>query len=272
MPFGEGTGQLTAQVRRLAAFDGHDLLDLLYDLTVQVLAFLPVDAAGVTLLIDTTGPVPVAASDERCWRLLTAEHDLGEGQTIDSAPGHSPRTHTPPNGNSFPVLTSLAPDSPGAQRWPYFADQARQEGVREPPPSCWDQHERRLAVLTLHTAKPRPFTTYDTAPARLLADACTQAMLRRQPDGRMPAWQRRTADNSIIIEQAKGVLAQRHGLHLDDATKQLRRQALADNRTLTATATGIVRSTPHDPLADRARDSVNGDCCRPPHKAVKTPC
>ncbi|MFE7031946.1 ANTAR domain-containing protein [Streptomyces sp. NPDC057621] len=246
MPIADGSGQLTAQVLRLAAFDGRDLLDLLYDLTDQALAFLPVDAAGVTLLIDTTGPVPVAASDERCRRLLTAEHDLGQGPTIDSAPGHSPRVHTPPDGNSFAAPTSLAPSSPGGQRWPHFADRAGEEGVTGAAAVLLHRDEHSLAVLTLYTAAPRPFTTYDTAPARLLSDACAQAMLRRHPDGRMPAWQRRTANNSIIIEQAKGVLAQRHGLRMDDAAKRLRRQALADNRTLTATATLIVRSTPHD--------------------------
>lgn len=76
-------------------------------------------------------------------------------------------------------------------------------------------------------------------------------------------------DSRIVIEQAKGLLAERYQLNVDDAFQLLRSYCRANNMKLTATASGLVAANGRADTAgptqssDQAPDLANNDVFPP---------
>ncbi|MGH3716237.1 MAG: ANTAR domain-containing protein [Micromonosporaceae bacterium] len=80
--------------------------------------------------------------------------------------------------------------------------------------------------------------------AQALADVATVGLLQERAIRRRQvlAEQLQIALNTrVVIEQAKGVLAERLGLDMDEAFRTLRRYARSHNRQLTEVATAVVK-------------------------------
>src|SRR3954452_22669184 len=92
-------------------FPIHEILD---DLVRQIVEVLPVDAAGVTLISETTDPEVVAASDESAVRFERLQAEIGEG----------------PGVGAFETNTPLSiPDLALEDRFPAFAELAVAAGL-----------------------------------------------------------------------------------------------------------------------------------------------
>ena len=102
-----------------------------------------------------------------------------------------------------------------------------------------------IGTLNLFHAAPGPLPAADLALGQALADIADDRHLAgtRDPPGEVLSEQLQAALNSrVIIEQAKGVLAQRGNLTMQVAFERLRRYARGHNLRLTEVARQIVET------------------------------
>ena len=106
-----------------------------------------------------------------------------------------------------------------------------------------------IGALNLFRARSGPFEPADLRVGQALADVATIGLLQERNLRRSEtiAEQLQAALNSrIIIEQAKGKLAERFNLAMDQAFTLLRDHARESNQRLTDTARNLVNSATAD--------------------------
>jgi transcriptional regulator with GAF, ATPase, and Fis domain len=209
--------------------DDFDLMDFLHRVTVRCADVLGVSAAGL-LLTDQRGALRVVAASTEQTRLL----ELLQMQTDE---GPCPECfHTA-------RAVAVADLSAAADRWPRFVAEARQSGF-----GCVHALPMRLrsdiiGALNLFHTEPGALSDRTLHLGQALADVATIALLQaRAIDHRGTlAEQLQTALNSrIVIEQAKGVIAERRQLDVDSSFTLLRSTARSSNRRLSELARAIV--------------------------------
>jgi AmiR/NasT family two-component response regulator len=106
--------------------------------------------------------------------------------------------------------------------------------------------EQLIGALNLFRAAPGTFDLADVRVGQALADVATVSLLHERNMRRSDTLneQLQTALNSrVVIEQAKGKLAERLGLDMDQAFSVLRDHARSRNRRLSDLARAIVDGT-----------------------------
>jgi GAF domain-containing protein len=213
---------------------GYDLMEFLQTLTERCVELLEVDAAGL-LLADGRGALQlVAASTEqaRIVELFQIQND--EGPCLDCF-----RT-----GQA--VIVSDIRTADAAARWPRFAAAAQEmgfAGVHAIPMRLRDQV---IGTLNLFRSAPNGIDQAVARAARALVDIATIGILQERAvhQQELVASQLQVALTSrVMIEQAKGVLAERLQISPDEAFVQLRRYARSHNHPLTELAADVIRGT-----------------------------
>jgi GAF domain-containing protein len=204
-----------------AEFNLDDFLRLLVNRCVQL---LDVDAAGV-FLIDHG----VAASSERAARLESSAQRHGEGPWFDC-------TRT---GEQI-VALDLAEER---DRWPRYAADAGQAGFAAVHTLPLRRREELIGSLTLLSTTPGELEKPDVRLAQAIVDVATIGILstralRRQET--LALQLQHALDSRVIIEQAKGVLAERLRLTTTAAFATLRSYARSHNTRVSELATAIV--------------------------------
>lgn len=205
--------------------DDFDVLDFLHQVTVRCAQVLGVSAAGV-LLADQRGALRVAAASTEQTRLL-------ELLQLQDDEGPCPECfHT-----GRPV--AIADLSLAADRWPRFATAAREAGFVSVHALPMRLRTDVIGALNLFGAKPGLLDEDTIRLGQALADVATIGLLQARTirHREVLAEQLQTALNSrIIIEQAKGVLAERHQLDMAQSFSLLRDTARNSNRRLSELA------------------------------------
>nr|WP_229907971.1 ANTAR domain-containing protein [Amycolatopsis oliviviridis] len=183
-------------------------------------------------MIDDRGQVRYAtASDERCRGLEEAQVELGEGPCLEI-------TRT----NAVLPPTGFGDGSPGAERWPRFADYAREAGVVAIAAVPLRTVETTVGALNLvNTGQPViPVTDLRIAQAFTEAAMGCFAYHHRVNGLEQVVSQLEGALHSrVAIEQAKGVLSERFHIPLDEAFARLRGHARSRSLKLRALATDV---------------------------------
>jgi transcriptional regulator with GAF, ATPase, and Fis domain len=212
--------------------DDFDLMDFLHRVTVRCADVLGVSAAGL-LLTDQRGALRVVAASTEQTRLL----ELLQIQTDE---GPCPECfHT-----GRPV--AVANLSAAADRWPRFVAEARQIGFGSAHAMPMRLRSDIIGALNLFNTRPGTLPDRTLHLGQALADVATIALLQARAIGYRDtlAEQLQTALNSrIIIEQAKGVIAERRQLDVDSSFTLLRNAARSSNRRLSDLARAIVDSS-----------------------------
>jgi GAF domain-containing protein len=224
----------------VADFDVIDFLHMLTDRSVQLFA---ASAAGV-VLADPRGELRVAAaSSEKAGLLELFQLQNDQGPCLECF-----RT-------GRPVTAADLADQ--AQRWPRFAHAALQAGFRTVEALPMRLRDQVIGALNLFRAEPGPFEAADLRIAQALADVATIGLLHERNVRRREtvAEQLQTALNSrVVIEQAKGKLAERRGIDMDRAFTMLREYARSTNQHLTDVARDfVIRGTAEFPPPARRR-------------------
>jgi GAF domain-containing protein len=208
-----------------------DVAELLIVLTDRCVDVLDVSAAGI-MLASPAGDLRVMASSSEAMRLLELfELQAQEGPCLDC--------YT----TGEPVLNvDLAGDDP---RWPLFAERAMAAGFRSVHALPMRLRGAVLGALNLFNFDAGKIRPADVAAAQALADVATIAILqhRATSEAKLLNEQLSEALNTrIVIEQAKGMIAQQRGIDMEAAFTTLRDHARTHNLR----------------LADLARDVVDG--------------
>lgn len=210
--------------------DDFDVVELLTRLADHCVGVLGTAAAGL-LLSGPDGVLRVMASSSDTVRMLELEEvAVEEGPGFDCFHGAAPVINQP-----------LEADG----RWPSFGPHAIDAGFRSVHALPMRLRGTVIGALTLFHVEPSEMTEDDIEAARALAAVATIAILQHRAalEAQLLNDQLTHALNSrVVIEQAKGMVAERRGLDLDQAFALLRSYARDHN----------VR------LADLAREVIDG--------------
>lgn len=127
--------------------------------------------------------------------------------------------------------------------WPEFRSAALERGFLSVHATPMRFRDQVIGSMNLFGAAPRPLNEPDMAVAQALTDVATIGILQERSvrESRIVHEQlQRALESRIVIEQAKGVLAQQHSISLDEAFRTLRNHARSTNRPLQAVATAVV--------------------------------
>jgi GAF domain-containing protein len=213
---------------------GYDLMEFLQSLTERCAELLEVDAAGL-LLADGPGALRLVAASSgqaRVAELFQVQHR--EGPCLDSF-----RT-------GQPVIVSDIRSAEAAARWPVFAPAARAAGFAGVHAIPMRLRDEVIGTLNLFSAVPGGLDPAVARAARCLVDVATIGILHERAlrEREVVAGQLQVALNSrVVIEQAKGILAERLATTPDEAFLVLRRFARDRNYRLTELAGDVIRGT-----------------------------
>jgi len=209
--------------------DDFDVIDFLHMLTDRSVQLLAADAAGV-VLADPRGELRVAAaSSEEAGLLELFQLQNDEGPCLECFRTGLAVTATD--------LAGLAP------RWPRFAEAATRAGFATVEALPMRLRDQVIGAMNLFGADPAQFDSTDLRIGQALADVATIGLLHERNVRRREtvAEQLQGALNSrVVIEQAKGKLAERLSIDMDRAFKMLRDYARNSNQHLTDVARDFV--------------------------------
>lgn len=214
--------------------DEYDIIDLLDQLVSHSVEILAADAAGIVLGDARRELRVVAASSEdaQLMELLQLQND--EGPCLDCF------------SNAAPV--SVPDVAEATNRWPAFAAAVASRGAfRSVHALPLRLRGEAIGALNLFHRTPGPLPPADLDLAQALADVATIGILaeRAVRRGEVLNEQLQSALNSrVVIEQAKGVLAQQNNLSMDAAFALLRNHARNNNLRLSDVARQVVATHP----------------------------
>ena len=210
----------------VAGYDLVELMHYLVDTTVELL-----DAADAGLLLDDgRGRLDVLAStSERTDLLEVLQVRSGRGPCWDCFNSGLP--------GSIPDLALEA------ERWPEFTPLALQQGFRSVHAVPLRLRHQTIGALNLFRTETGELAEQDRLTAQALADVATIGGLQERAvrDGAGVDERLQFALSSrVVIEQAKGVLAQHGELDMDQAFVMLRGYARRNHLPLTQVGQSIV--------------------------------
>ena len=216
----------------------YSIEEMLDGLCREIVAILNCDGAGV-MLEDEGGDLRfVAASDEVVRSIEALQIELGEGPCILAY-------------RTGKVI--LADDLDVDQQFPMFARRAREAGMAAVQSFPLRADDQCVGALNMYAAHTAPFDDDDIEAATLLADVCTTYIVnsRTLADSYKLAGQLQKAlDSRVVIEQAKGKLAEQLGVSVGDAFGVLRGHARNNGLKLHDVATAVVAGELKLPASD----------------------
>ncbi len=212
--------------------DDYDVVDLLTGLADRCVSLLDVSAAGV-MLASPEGSLGLVASSSEAMRLL----ELFELQTQEG-----------PCLDAFRTGQSVGHENlqAGSGRWPSFSAAALQAGFASALALPLRLREATLGALNLLRVTRAPMDEADVIVARAFADLATLSIIQHRTAAesqRLNEQLSAALTSRVVIEQAKGVIAERADVDLAEAFSRLRSYARNHNRRLTDVARAAIDGT-----------------------------
>jgi GAF domain-containing protein len=212
--------------------DDFDAIDLLYVLCERSVELLSADAAGL-ILADQHGQLQLMAStteEARILELFVLQNS--EGPCLDCY------------ATGQPVVNIDLHEVEA--RWPLFRAATIEAGYRSTHALPMRLRGQMIGVLNLFCVQQVTLTEDELALGQALCDVATIGLLqeRAMRQGEILAEQLQSALNSrILIEQAKGVLAERAGITVEEAFARIRSWARTHHERLLDTAQAVIDGT-----------------------------
>lgn len=212
--------------RTMAA--NYDISQALHDLSDDIVEVLGATAAGVALL----------DGDE--LRFVTSTNDTAaEAERIQERLQNGPCVESIRRGEPVPVHDI----GDCHDRWPDYAAAIEEIGVRAALGVPLVLEDRRVGSLDIYDQEPRHWDDEAITTALTLADlgaayvlnASELAQIKRTSEQLQIA-----LDSRIVIEQAKGVLAERIGIPTDQAFQRIRAAARSQSTKITTICRKVI--------------------------------
>jgi transcriptional regulator with GAF, ATPase, and Fis domain len=191
----------------------HTVEDVLSCMSDHVLELMPADGVGVLLLEEQQ--LTVATTNSEVGDAVESlEVELEEGPCVSCVrAGH-------------PILE---PDlAAAAERYPRFVPRALEAGARAIHALPMTGHGELVGSLNIVSLAPIEISENGLSTARMLSDVAVSyiyAVRLHEETSELASQLQNALDTRVLIEQAKGMLSERHGESLSDAFERLRRYA-----------------------------------------------
>ncbi len=212
--------------------DDFDIVDLTQTLVERCVELFAATAAGL-LLVDADANLRVLASSSDQLRIV----ELFEIQTEEGPCFDCYRCGRPVIDHDLEAVEG---------RWPRFVPVALAAGYRSVHAFPVRLRQQVIGALNLFRAETGPLDAADALVAQAVADATAIAILQQRAlhDVQLLARQLRAAlDSRVLIEQAKGMLAERANMSISEAFVRIRLYARNHNRHLTAVCRSVIDGT-----------------------------
>jgi GAF domain-containing protein len=220
--------------------DTFDIIEFLDNLTERCVELLDADAAGL-MLVDQGRLNLLAATVHQVRVLGLFELQVQEGPCLECVRMGEAITNV-----------HLAESQ---ERWPKFAPAALESGFRASHALPMRLRGKVIGALNLLTRNEHQLSVTDLAIGQAMADMATIGLLhqRNAHDQTALTEQLEMALNSrVLVEQAKGALAARATISLNEAFDRIRNHARRNQRTVASVATEVVNGGPAQDVLLRA--------------------
>lgn len=223
---GRLTAVLVDSVRALVS--GRDVQEMLQVLAERACELLGADEVGI-LLADPDGTLRVITATGSDLRLLELyELEQGDGPCLQAS-------------RTGELLT--VDDVTAGGDWPAWNAAARHLGFRSALALPLKLDDEVLGAVNVLARTPGRFAAAQLASGRALADIATVVLIsERRMDGlqRLADQLQNALDSRVVIEQAKGILAERSRTSPEEAFAVLRRYARSNGERLHQVAQQVV--------------------------------
>jgi GAF domain-containing protein len=130
-----------------------------------------------------------------------------------------------------------------AEQWPSVHAVAEGLGVRSMAGIPMHLDGESIGAIDLYSSAPRHWTDRDLAAAIVMANMATVYILNASlfdKQRRLAEQLQSALESRVVIEQAKGVLANEYSISVDDAFERMRRHARAHSASVRAVAQAVV--------------------------------
>ncbi len=209
-----------------------DVVDFLHLLVRRALDGLDAAEAGILLAGQDGRLHLMASSSERTRSLELFQLQNEEGPCLDCF-------HTGESVSIEYLATEVG-------RWPRFVSAALDAGFASVHGMPMRLRDERIGVLNVFGARPGTLTDDQAMVSRAMADIATIGILQQRAihEAQVTVEQLQVALTSrITLEQAKGVLAEREGLAMDESFERLRTYARRNNRRMSDVAQALIEGT-----------------------------
>jgi GAF domain-containing protein len=219
-----------------------DLHEGLHRLTLAAAAALELDGTGITVQIPGDGTHYLTAADPLTLEVERRQDELQEGACVDAI-----------QSSQVVAVNDLNVEQP----WPRFTWVLLEAGFHAAAGVPIRHQGQSIGAINLYSGASRAWTTEEFNAARLISELAagyliTNQLLRTQ---RTLAEQLQTAlDSRVILEQAKGVLAERYGMAPDTAFEIMRSYSRAERLRLRDTARAVIEDGLDVLAPETARD------------------
>ena len=206
-----------------------DVHDYLHWLSRRTTELLDVASVGIVLAVPGESELRLtAASDERTHHLELLQVQREDGPCFEA----------------FHTGEVVSSEDLGSEtRWPAFTDLAHDHGLRSVTAIPMRASERTVGAVNLFRSDVGPLSEVSRRVATALAHAATIGLLQdhdRHQQEVLTKQLRHALQSRVVIEQAKGALAQRDGIEVGAAFEHLRGRARAEQRSLADVAALVV--------------------------------
>ena len=213
-----------------ALTSGYGIGDVLHNLTGEMAEVLNVSGAGVTLVHDGRQRF-VTAAVEAIATLERVQESFQKGPCIDAV------------ASAAPVAVLDIAEGDASDRWPDYTVAAESAGIQAVAGIPMLAEGAAIGAVNLYDSQTRDWSAEDLRVATIFASIAT-GYLAHASSARQ---QQRTAEQlelalntRLIIEQAKGVLANQRETTVDEAFKRLRKYARAHNARIHDVSRAVV--------------------------------
>ncbi|MGN7798851.1 ANTAR domain-containing protein [Leifsonia sp. 22587] len=228
---------LTREQGMLRAFAGladtmvadYDVVDLLQNLVDSSSRWLGASAAGV-MLADERGELDLIASTSEASRLV-------EVMQLSAYAGPCIESFTSGAVVSVPDISEVP------ERWQAFHERADEQGFAAIDAIPMRLRDQTIGTLNLFRTSPGDLPEDDLVAAQAFADVATIGILHQRTLAESDAIRQQlqfALNSRIVIEQAKGVVAQTRGVSIDRAFELIRDHARRNRQGISVVSSAIV--------------------------------
>lgn len=208
--------------------NSYDVVDLLATLVDECVDLLDIEAGGL-LIADDAGDLQLIAS---------SSEDAEFVEVMQLAAGAGPCVECYETGESLSVG-----DIGTAEKWPEFREEALQRGFLSVHAVPMRVRGELIGAMNLLGAQKGEMSERDARLAQALADVSVIGILQERSlrEPRMIKDQVQFAlDTRVVVEQAKGVLAQKRSVGMNEAFQMLRGHARENKMPLRSVAEKVI--------------------------------
>ncbi|MDR6573698.1 transcriptional regulator with GAF, ATPase, and Fis domain [Curtobacterium sp. 320] len=209
--------------------DDYDVVELLQNLVDSVVDIFDASAAGILLVNQSQELEVLASTSDRSSFLGLLQLDAGEGPCVECFATGRP--------------VSVRDHAEMERRWPTFAAASAESGYASVHAIPMRLRDTTLGSLNLFRESEGALNRDDALAAQALTDVATISILQQRSLEHANLAQQqlqRALDSRIVIEQAKGFLAQTHQIDMDQAFAKLRTHARSNQELLADVARAVV--------------------------------